>query len=137
MDAERSIPLDEAIDILKSQVPPGAEPQATVRPLSFVESENIRLKEAIRKHRDQKGDDRCWMDDQELYAELRDGNLGDNTVGDQSAMLRNCQRFVELRCKGGGNWKTYAELEAMVASQKEEIITLRAELAARIAGGGR
>lgn len=70
------------------------------------------LEDAIRKHRDQKGDDRCWMDDQELYAVLNDGNLGDNTVGDQEKMLKNCQRYVQLRCKGGGGWKSYAELEA-------------------------
>jgi hypothetical protein len=70
------------------------------------------LESAIRNHRDQKGDDRCWMDDQSLYAVLKDGNLGDNTVGDQAKMLKNCERYVHLRCQGGGGWKSYAELEA-------------------------
>lgn len=68
------------------------------------------LEEAIRKHRDQKSDDRCWMDDQELYKVLKDGNLGDNRVGDKSQMLKNCERYLDQRCSGGG-WKTYAELE--------------------------
>jgi hypothetical protein len=68
------------------------------------------LHDAIKKHRDQKSDDRCWMDDQELYAVLNDGNLGDNHVGDIEQMRHNCNRFLENRCTGG-KWKTYAELE--------------------------
>lgn len=28
------------------------------------------LESAIRKHRDQRGDDRCWLDDEELYKTL-------------------------------------------------------------------
>ena len=68
------------------------------------------LHAAIAKHRDQKADDRCWMDDQELYKVLGDGNLGDCRVGDQSEMLRNCQRFIEKRTEGGG-WVSYAMME--------------------------
>ena len=69
------------------------------------------LEAAIRKHRDQKGDDQCWMDDQELYAVLNDGNLGDNTIGDPEKMLLNCQRYIQVRCSTGGEWRSYAELE--------------------------
>jgi hypothetical protein len=77
----------------------------------FLERRVEELEAAIRQHRDQKGDDRCWFDDQELYAVLKDGNLGDNTVGDKEAMLKNCQRYVTHRCEGGGDWKTYEQLE--------------------------
>lgn len=65
------------------------------------------------------------MDDQELYAALKDGNLGDNTVGDPQKMLRNCQRYIELRCKGGGNWKSYAELEAENAELRNQLARVR------------
>jgi len=58
----------------------------SVRP-SGLEAENDRLRDAIKKHRDQRGDDRCWLDDRELYAVLGDGDLGDNHVGDKAAML--------------------------------------------------
>lgn len=68
------------------------------------------LREAIEEHRAQKADDRCWMDDQRLYAVLNDGNLGDNRVGDKAAMMINCARFIENRCVGG-TWKTYEQLE--------------------------
>jgi hypothetical protein len=70
------------------------------------------LETAITSHRDQKADDRCWLDDSTLYAVLNDGNLGDHRIGDSEAMLANCQRFIKNRCEGGGPWKSYAELEA-------------------------
>lgn len=72
-----------------------------------------KLQDAIRKHRRQRSDDRCWADDEELYAVLEDGDLGDNRVGDKAAMLKNCERYLQNRCEGGG-WPTYAELEAKV-----------------------
>jgi len=75
------------------------------------------LEVAIRFHRDQKSDDRCWMDDQELYKVLGDGNLGDNRVGDQTKMLKNCQRFIQRRTEGGG-WTTYAAMEKELALLK-------------------
>lgn len=75
----------------------------------------IRLEQfrsAIKDHRDQYSDDRCWMDDQKLYRVLGDGDLGDNHIGDKRAMLENCKRFLDQRCAEGGPWATYAELEA-------------------------
>lgn len=69
------------------------------------------LEAAIRKHRNQKADDRCIEDDDELYAVLGDGIKCDRRVGDKFEMLKNCARFIDRRCDGGG-WPTYAELEA-------------------------
>jgi hypothetical protein len=76
------------------------------------ESDCQRLRAAIHEHRSQWADDRCWLDDQKLYAVLGDGDLGDNTVGDPAAMRRNCDRFIAQRCAAGGAWRSYAELEA-------------------------
>lgn len=73
--------------------------------------ENERLRAAIIKHRDQKADDRCYLDDFELYAILGDGVEPDNHVGDKSLMMANCYRFIEKRCEGG-KWQSYIELEA-------------------------
>lgn len=76
-----------------------------------VQSEAIKkLRKAIQNHRDQKADDRCWEDDLALYSVLEDDVVPDNHVGDTAAMLRNCERFIEQRCQGGGDWKSYAEL---------------------------
>jgi hypothetical protein len=39
-------------------------------------------------------------------------------VGDRAAMLKNCERYVEHRCRDGGPWKSYAELERELAAAK-------------------
>lgn len=69
------------------------------------------LESAIRLHRDQHADDRCWMDDDRLYDVLGDSVQSDPRVGDKAEMLKNCARFIERRCQGG-HWPTYVELEA-------------------------
>lgn len=59
-----------------------------------------RLRIAIRKHRDQRLDDRCWMDDIELYESLPEGidpSFVDLRLLDKDVMMRNCERFVECR----------------------------------------
>jgi hypothetical protein len=71
-----------------------------------------RLREAVAKHHGQIADDRCWMDDDELYAAFGLPPV-DRRVGDKAAMRANCDRFIERRCEGGG-WQSYAELEAKI-----------------------
>lgn len=82
----------------------------TFERLPVVSREEL-LFEAIKKHHDQKADDRCIMDDTELYA-AAGLEPADHHVGDKAAMLRNCERFVDNRCQSGGPWQSYAELEA-------------------------
>lgn len=82
--------------------------------------EVVRLRNAIREHRAQKADDRCWLDDVELYSALCDGQMPDPRVGDKAAMLANCSRFIERRCIGG-KWPTYVELEMALRTLIEEI----------------
>lgn len=55
----------------------------------------IAAENAIRKHRDQRGDDRCWMDDEELYRILPEGY--EPPIRDSAVELRNCQRFIDCR----------------------------------------
>lgn len=50
---------------------------------------------AIRKHRDQRGDDRCWMDDQELYAVVGEPII--SPLPPKKEFLNNCERFWECR----------------------------------------
>jgi hypothetical protein len=57
--------------------------------------EGERLQQAIRQHRDEKGDDRCWMDDERLYAVLPEGYTP--PARDSSVELENCRRFIACR----------------------------------------
>jgi hypothetical protein len=86
--------------------------------LERLRDENKRLRAAIKKHHEQRADDRCFLDDAELYAAVGLAPA-DVRVGDKDAMLANCKRFLAQRCEGGGPWKSYAELEAENARLKE------------------
>src|SRR5580658_2464585 len=54
-----------------------------------------RLQDAIRQHRDERGDDRCWADDERLYAVLPEGYTP--PVREVAVELENCKRFLECR----------------------------------------
>ncbi len=58
-------------------------------------SEIRRLRMAIRNHRDQRGDDRCWMDDNELYAVLPEGVNAEFQLPEKRTFLGNCARHCE------------------------------------------
>lgn len=87
----------------------------------LIESER-RLYNAIAEHHRQKADDRCIEDDDRLYAAAGLPPC-DRRVGDKTAMLINCARFIEKRCEGGG-WPTYAELEAENKQLREELASV-------------
>jgi len=56
------------------------------------------LENAIRKHRDQKGDDRCWLDDIELYKILPEGlSDSDQRLHCPEEMLENCKKYIASR----------------------------------------
>jgi hypothetical protein len=50
---------------------------------------------AIRAHRDERGDDRCWRDDEKLYSVLPEGYTP--PVRDCSVELDNCRRYINSR----------------------------------------
>lgn len=77
------------------------EPWRTKRFAEHLSSSSERIAEleaAIRKHRDQRGDDRCWLDDRELYAVLPEGvGNADLHLDEPAEMLENCKRFISSR----------------------------------------
>lgn len=89
------------------------------------ESEAARLRTAIETHRAQRADDRCWLDDLELYKVLGDEAEPDNRVGDKYQMLANCVRFIDNRCEGGG-WRSYIEIERELTEAHNLLTTLGA-----------
>ncbi len=65
------------------------------RGLREVLEECQRLRDAIRRHRDYRGDDRCYLDDRELYAVLPEGYTP--PPHDSAVTLEQCVRFIRCR----------------------------------------
>ena len=65
--------------------------------LRMMESRDALLA-AIRRHRDYRGDDRCHLDDGELYAALPEGDT--RPLRDVAVSLENCKRFIRCRQQG-------------------------------------
>lgn len=83
--------------------------QGTLRLWELAKERVAVLEAAIKEHHSQKADDRCIEDDDKLYAAAGLPPC-DRRVGDKLEMVKNCIRFIEKRCEGGG-WPTYKELE--------------------------
>ena len=62
--------------------------------------EVMNLRNGIRKHRDQKGDDNCWLDDFALYGLLPEKIKADPQLPDKELMMVNCSRYYDCRKAG-------------------------------------
>lgn len=65
--------------------------------------EILKARNAIRKHRDAVGDDRCWLDDDLVYQCLP-GYKPITTLCPRVEFLKKCRIFKERRC----GWRSYA-----------------------------
>lgn len=77
------------------------ERDAALVKVTELEAKNVALLAAIKEHRDQRGDDRCWLDDKKLYAitgEVTDE--GDAALPPREVFLANCARYFECRQSG-------------------------------------
>lgn len=70
--------------------------QQRIEQLNSALDEINRLKDAIREHRDQKADDRCWLDDQKLYAVLGEGPA-QTALPPREEFLKSCANFYDKR----------------------------------------
>ncbi len=62
-----------------------------------IKAEILRLRNAIRYHRDQKGDDRCWLDDDWLWSLLPGGAEPPKTLPSYEEMMSRCGAFYRDR----------------------------------------
>jgi hypothetical protein len=85
---------------------------------------------AIRKHMHVRGDDRCYVDDAELYAVLPEGDVRPSR--ESAVTAENCARFIHLR--QDGREREYVSPQRRIDELEAEVAALRAELE-RKAGG--
>lgn len=92
------------------------------------------LEAAIRRHRDQRGDDRCWMDDEALYAALPEGYSP--PARDSRVELALCEKYIACRHNPGTE---YVSPQRRIEELEEEVADLRRvnlSLAERVARQG-
>jgi len=68
--------------------------------MNDLKAEIERLRNGIRNHRDQRLDDRCWMDDFELYELLPEGadpRYIDLRQLPKEVMMQNCDHYTTCR----------------------------------------
>lgn len=62
-----------------------------------------RLREAIRRHRDAEGHDRCWLNDADLYAQLPEGQqLAPPVMPPKCEFLDRCKQYYEEQTTTNG-----------------------------------
>lgn len=86
------------------------------------------LFQSIRKHRDQRGDDRCYLDDHELYLVLPEGDT--RPTREIAVTLENCAKFIECRQQGReyvSPQRRIEELEAALQAILSRLHTIEAE----------
>ncbi len=65
------------------------------------DAEVRRLQDAIRVHRDQRGHDRCYLDDDALYSTLPEGKANaDTTLPPRTEFLAGCAAYYDARKSG-------------------------------------
>lgn len=94
-----------------------------------------RLELAVREAHSQVADDRCWMDVSAVYA-AAGLPPPDRRVGDKFEMIKNCVRFVEAHCEGGG-WASYQELRQRHAALAEAVRDVHRVVSAALDSPGR
>ncbi len=63
--------------------------------LQTVMNQKSTYEAAIRRHRDERGDDRCWLDDETLYKSLPEGYKPPDR--DTTVEIENCHRYIVCR----------------------------------------
>lgn len=103
-DPNESIPAEDVAKLILTTAvavqSEGVETAGSVfaRDVQVLSRAHLALLAAVRKHRDQRGDDRCWQDDDELYAALPEGKAGaDTRLPPPDEMRACCERYILSR----------------------------------------
>lgn len=80
------------------------------------------LEAAIRAHRDVRGDDRCWRDDEALYGVLPEGYTPPER--DTAVELENCKRYIASRQHPQ---TSYVSPDVTIAMLRDDVAQAQAE----------
>ncbi len=93
--------------------------------------ELVTLQQAVRAHRDARGDDRCWLDDESLYKALPEGY--EPPARDTTVELKRCERFILNRHNPAMVYvspqRRIEELEARIEQDRLDKISLQSVVA--------
>jgi 8-oxo-dGTP diphosphatase len=98
---------------------------------SDAETELLKLREAVRKHMNMRGDDRCTSDDHELYEALPEGDT--RPEHDTLVTLENCKKYIACRQNNETYVSPQVRIEALEASLREAARIVRATFGAESA----
>lgn len=108
----------------KSMLPSG-EPATVIESFKLDAAKNKaevdRLRDAIRQHRDERGDDRCHADDGRLYAVLPEGDT--RPERETAVTLENCAKYIECRQTGREYVSPQRRIEELEAAYKRAVDT--------------
>lgn len=101
-----------------------AHTDSSSRSPSALFEELKRVKAAVREHMEQSGDDRCWIDDEALYAKLGlDVDELNTALPPKEEFLSNCARFHASRQDPKHKYVTVAEQLEALAKGAEQFMT--------------
>lgn len=86
------------------------------------EKEVERLRSAIRKHMNMRGDDRCYQDDHELYLVLPEGDT--RPTSETLVTIENCERYI--KCRQEGRECDWVSPQRRIEELEKEIDSLQA-----------
>lgn len=91
------------------------------------------LQNTVRNHRDMRGDDRCWIDDEVLYNALPEGYVPPDR--DSRVELKLCEQFITCRHNPNTEYvspqRRVEELEAHVEVLQRSLIFAAERIAAQ------
>lgn len=82
--------------------------------------EIMKMRDGARSHRDQRGDDKCWMDDEVLYRLLPEGYSP--PARDTAVELANCEKYI---CSRRNPATTYVSPQRRIEELESEIERLK------------
>jgi hypothetical protein len=88
---------DDVLSSVRNLVPSDDDGDLIALSVSQLRDEIVALRNGIRLHRDERGNDRCWLDDGRLYGMFPEAKTAVTKLPDWPEFCGNCRRFWEQR----------------------------------------